>query len=91
MKQANNRIPFTKTTIDALPFESKGVQKSYYDSNPTDLMLRVGEFSKTFYLLARIKGSKLVKVSLGKYGAITLTQAKDKVIEVRAKLKKNMH
>lgn len=86
MKQANNRIPFTKTTIDALPFESKGVQKSYYDSNPTDLMLRVGEFSKTFYLLARIKGSKLVKVSLGKYGVITLTQAKDKVIEVRAKL-----
>lgn len=86
MKAANNRIPFTKTSIDALPFEPKGTQKIYYDSNPTDLSLIVSQHTKSFYLQARVKNGKKIKVSIGKYGIISLNQAKDEVIKIRAKL-----
>ncbi|ACT51331.1 integrase family protein [Methylovorus glucosotrophus] len=91
MKEANNRISFTKTSIDALPFEPKGKQKIYYDSNPTDLSLIVSQHTKTFYLQARVKNGKKTKVSLGKYGAITLNQAKEEVVKVRAKLNAGIH
>jgi integrase len=87
MKLANNRMPFTQYSIDSIPYEPKGKQKTYYDSNPTHLTLIVGEFTKTFYLQARVRGSgSFVKVKLGKYGAIKLSEAKELVVEARVKL-----
>lgn len=86
MKTDNNRFAFTKSSIDSIPYEEGKTQRYYYDTNPTNLALRVGAHSKTFYLLSRVKGGTFVRTVLGKYGAITLNQAKDKVAEVRAKL-----
>lgn len=86
MTEPTNRFQFTKTAIDALPFELKGKQKSYYDTNSTGLMLRVGEFSKTFYLQARIRNGDPVRVAIGKYGKFTINQAKDEAVKIQAKL-----
>lgn len=87
MSQPNNKFPFTKTSIESLPFEVKGKRTTYYDSNPTDLTLIVGERSKIFYLQSRVKGSgEFVKVNLGAFGKISLSEAKEEVAKIRPKL-----
>lgn len=87
MAQPINKFPFTKLSIEAIPFEPKGHRKTYYDSNPTDLTLIVGEQTKIFYLQSRVKGSgEFVKVNLGKFGKVSLSEAKDELAKVRTKL-----
>lgn len=82
----NNRFPFTKTSIEAIPFEEKGKQKIYYDANQTGLTLRVGEKSKTFILQGRVKGGKEVKITVGRFGFLSLTEAKAIIAELKVKL-----
>ena len=85
-KIANTRIVFNKGNLDALPFATDGKQTTYYDTNKTNLSLRVGANTKTFILYTRPKHGNPVRITLGKYGEITIKQAADLVSKHLAKL-----
>lgn len=81
------RLPFNKTNLDAIPFADSGKQVTYYDTNKTNLALRVGATSKTFIVYTRPKGSTApVRISLGKYGVVTIKQASDLAAKELAKI-----
>lgn len=81
------RIPFNKTNLDAIPFATDGKQITYYDTNKSNLALRVGASSKTFIVYTRPKGSsKPIRITLGKYGDITIKHASDLATKELAKI-----
>ncbi|MCB4346781.1 integrase family protein [Burkholderia vietnamiensis] len=82
----DKQIAFSKSTIDKIPFAPKGQQITYYDTKTQGFGLRVGTNTKTFILYARIKGGAPVRVSLGKYGVLTVDQARDRAIQELVKL-----
>ncbi len=76
-------MKFDKRSIDAIPFtQETGVQINYFDTVTVGLGLRVGTQSKTFFVKADVKdptkskGYKTAKKTLGRYGEITLEQAR---------------
>jgi integrase len=76
------KIKFTKSKIDEIKFAEKGVQVIYWDINTPGLGLVVGARTKTFRLqmdvkdATKSKGYRTVKKTLGRYGDITLEQAR---------------
>ena len=77
------KMKFTKSEIDKLKFTTeKGEQVTYWDTLTPGLGLVVGARSKTFKLqldvkdTSKPKGYRTVKKTLGRYGEITLEQAK---------------
>jgi len=74
-------LKFTKTNIDRIALQETG-QVDYFDTEITGLGLRVGTRCKTFFAKADVKdsrsksGYKTVKKTLGRFGDITLEQAK---------------
>lgn len=82
----NTRIPFNKSNLDAIPFAESGKQVTYYDTNKTNLSLRVGATSKTFIVYTRPKQGNPVRITLGKYGDITIKHAADLAAKELAKL-----
>lgn len=85
-EQVKTRIPFNKLNLDAIPFSTDGKQVTYYDTNKTNLSLRVGASSKTFIVYTRPKHGNPVRITLGKYGEITIKQASDLASKELAKL-----
>lgn len=83
-------MKFDKRSIDRLPFASKG-QNDYFDTETPGLGLRVGTKAKTFFAktdvrdISKPKGYRTVKKTLGRYGDITLEQAK-RMIEGRTEV-----
>ena len=76
-------LKFDKRSIDAIPFTKEGgSQVDYFDSATAGLGIRVGAKTKTFFVKADVKdptkpkGYKTVKKTLGRYGDITLEQAR---------------
>ncbi|MDR8076687.1 integrase family protein [Burkholderia cenocepacia] len=82
----DKQITFSKKTIDAIPFAPKGQQITYYDTKTQGFGLRVGTSTKTFILYARVKRGAPVRVSLGKYGVLTVDQARERAIQELVKL-----
>ncbi len=74
-------MKFDKRSIDKLPFTREG-QIDYFDTVTTGLGLRVGTSSKTFFIKTDVrdatkpKGYRTVKRTLGRYGELTLDQAR---------------
>ncbi len=74
-------MKFDKRSIDKLPFTRAG-QIDYFDTVTTGLGLRVGTSSKTFFVKTDVKdatkpkGYRTVKRTLGRYGELTLDQAR---------------
>lgn len=68
---------FTKKTLDALPFVEDYNNKQYYDKTLNGLLIRVGKTTKSFYLQGRVKGGEPVRVSIGKYPTISITEARE--------------
>jgi integrase len=77
-------MKFDKRSIDKLPLTEQG-QVDYFDTATPGLGLRVGTSSKTFFVKADVKdptkpkGYRTVKKSLGRYGDITLEEARKKM------------
>lgn len=75
------KLKFTKTNIDRIASLKSG-QADYFDVDTPGLCLRVGARCKTFFVKADVKdsstksGYRTVKKTLGRYGEITLDQAK---------------
>jgi integrase len=75
------QMKFDKRSLDKLPLVQSG-QVDYFDTATPGLGLRVGTRSKTFFVKTDVKdptkpsGYRTVKKTLGRYGEITLEQAK---------------
>jgi len=75
------KVKLTKSKIDSIKFTDKG-QVIYWDTESRGLGLVVGMATKTFRLQIDIKdatkksGYRTIKKTLGRYGDITLEQAK---------------
>lgn len=80
-KATERRFVFNKSNLDKIPFAEKGVQESYYDTRTPGFGLRVGATSKTYILYARVKNGAPVRLTLGKYGVMSLDEARDKAIQ----------
>lgn len=77
-------MKFTKTDIDKIQFTKDG-QVDYFDTETPGLGLRVGAKSKTFFVKADVKddtkpkGYRTVKKTIGRYGDLTLDEAKRRI------------
>lgn len=75
------KLKFTKSALDKIQYPPSG-QVDYFDTETPGLGLRVGTRSKTFFVKTDIKdagsktGFKTVRKALGRYGEITLEQAR---------------
>jgi len=75
------KLKFTKTALDKIPFPASG-QVDYFDTETAGLGLRVGVRSKTFFVKTEVRdsskesGFRAVRKSLGRFGEITLEQAR---------------
>lgn len=79
------KMKFTKSALDKIPFEASG-QKDYFDTESKGLGLRVGTSSKTFFVKVDVpdtaskSGRRSVKKTLGRFGEITLEQARRELL-----------
>ncbi len=76
------RLNFTVRNIDKLTFDPRKGPVDYFDTNTRGLGIRVGQFTKTFFAKADVvdsttkKGYRTVRKVLGRFGEITLEQAR---------------
>ena len=84
----SNKINFTKANIESLPLPDAGKRADYWDTKKTGLAVRVASTGvKTFCVLRKV-GGKLERVTIGKFPAVTIEQARDKADEVNALIAK---
>ena len=75
------KLKFTKTAIDRIEL-SPDTRVDYFDTETPGLGLRVGAGSKTFFVKADVRdpntktGYRTVRKTLGRYGELTLDQAR---------------
>ncbi|MFZ4539349.1 tyrosine-type recombinase/integrase [Propionivibrio sp.] len=83
----DNSIRFTKETLQALPTPEPGKRVVYLDSKTTGLQLRVtATGAKTFSIYRRIKGGQPERVTLGRFPAMTIEQARKLAARVNAEI-----
>lgn len=71
----DNRIKFTKSTIETLPLPAVGKRSTYYDTKVPKLALRVtASGAKTFYVIKR-NGQEMLWLKLGSSKDLTIEQA----------------
>ena len=70
------KIALTKSLIDKLPLSTDGKQITIYDKTLMGFGLRIGATSKTFIVYKRIANGAPKRITLGKYGALTVDQAR---------------
>ncbi|WP_322528701.1 tyrosine-type recombinase/integrase [Salinicola sp. LHM] len=78
------RITFTKKTLDALPLPAEGKRATYTDAKTPGLELRVTpKGTKTFTCQRWVRAdSRPERVTLGRYPAMTIEQARRQALEV---------
>ena len=80
-----NKINFTKSTIDALPFPEQGKRAEYWDTKTAGLQVRVtGTGVRTFYVRRRVKGGNPERVMLGRYPDLSVEQARRRAAEINS-------
>lgn len=70
------KTKLTQAAIDGFPLSTNGKQITIYDTTLQGFALRIGATCKTFIVYKRVAYGAPKRVSLGKYGQITLTQAR---------------
>lgn len=76
------KLALTKRNIDKISFTEKGTV-DYWDTSLKGFALRVGQFTKTFFVQADVKdstkkkGYRTVKKVIGRYGEITPEEARE--------------
>jgi integrase len=84
----SNKINFTKASIETISLPEAGKRDDYWDTKTTGLALRVSSTGiKTFCVLRKVDG-KLERVTLGKFPAMTIEQARKSATEVNATIAK---
>lgn len=80
------RVSLSKSLIDKLPLSLNGKQITVYDKNLQGFALRIGATSKTFIVYKRLNNGSPKRVTLGKYGHLTIDQARQMAQQELAKL-----
>ncbi|MDR2933788.1 MAG: site-specific integrase [Rickettsiales bacterium] len=75
-KKEKSKFNFTEANITALSFADKGRRYIVRDAATKNLILRIGEQSKVYYLMKNI-GGRVLYVRLGDASEISLKKAKD--------------
>ena len=72
-------MKFTKTVVESLALpEPPKKQKFYWADEPLGFGVRVGASGVRSYIVQRMIAGKVVRFSIGKHGALTLEQARDR-------------
>jgi len=80
-------LNFTKEALQALPKPKDGNRAVYLDAKTTGLQLRVtATGAKTFSVYRRIKGGQPERVTLGRFPAMTIEQARKLAARVNAEI-----
>lgn len=88
---SSNSHNFTKEFIDNIRTPEKGRRLVIYDTNRPELALRVTEKgTKTFLIIKKHKGES-IKITLGRYPIMTVSQARKQTLEVLAELAKGIN
>ena len=66
---------FTKTKLDSLPIPDKE-RENYFDKSVKELQLRIANKGSKSFVLTRRVNNKIVRVTLGRYPAMTIDQAR---------------
>jgi len=74
LKPTEKRFKFTEAKIARLPFAEHGTRYTVYDDNVKNLILRVGEKTKVYYMLKKFNG-KTIYSTIGNTKAISLSDA----------------
>lgn len=83
----NNTFSFSKETLLSLPTPDKGKRAVYLDTKATGLQLRVSETgAKTFSVYRRIKGGQPSRVTLGRFPAMTVEQARKQAAKINLEI-----
>ena len=83
----STRFQFNKERILALPTPATGTRATYYDTKTTGLQLRVTPAGvKTFSMYRRTKGGGPERVTLGRFPAMTVEQARKAASTVNAEI-----
>jgi len=77
----NNKINFTKATIDSLPNAEVVKRNIYHDTKTPGLQLRITSV-KTFFVNRRMKGGNPERITLGRFPEMTIEQARRKTKEI---------
>lgn len=84
-----DRINFTKETLLALPKPEAGKRAVYRDSKASGLQLRVSDTgSKAFSVFRRTKGGRPERVTLGRFPAMTVEQARKLAARINSRSRK---
>lgn len=82
-----NKINFTKEALQALPKPDSGKRAVYLDIKTTGLQVRVTDTgAKTFSVYRRIKGGRPERVTLGRFPAMTVEQARKLAARINAEI-----
>lgn len=86
-KDATTRISFSKERLAALPPPEAGKRVTYHDSKIPGLQLRVsGTGIKTFCVYRRLKAGEPERITLGRFPAMTVEQARKAASAVVAQI-----
>lgn len=84
----NNKINFTKASLDALPSPDAGKRSYYYDTKMRGLGISItGTGTKSFIVYRWVNG-KPERVTLGRYPDLSIEQARGMASEVNATIAK---
>ncbi|MDR1027335.1 MAG: site-specific integrase [Rickettsiales bacterium] len=81
-KPTNTKFNFTEASIAALPFADHGMRYIAYDTSTKNLIIRVGEKSKIYYLVKKVNG-RVLYVRLDDATSISVKDARAAVGETK--------
>lgn len=87
MMSDDTRFSFSKEKLLALPVPEAGKRDTYHDTKAIGLQLRVTSTgAKTFSVYRRLKGGQPERLTLGKFPAMTVEQARKAAAAVNAEI-----
>lgn len=83
----SNRLSFTKDGLSRIPAPAEGQRATYHDTKAPGLQLRVSHTGvKTFSLYRRTKAGAPERITLGRFPAMTVEQARRSAAELNAEI-----
>jgi integrase len=80
-KTMENKFPFNKKDIDALPIPARD-RVQYYDAKCAALVLRVSSSGRKTFMFYKRVNNEPIKKNLGEYPGMTIDQARNKVFSI---------
>ena len=79
-----NKINFTKATLEKLPSPAPGTRSYYYDTKIRGLGIAITSAGSKSFIVYRWVDGKPERVTLGRYPDISIEQARRKASEINA-------